>query len=346
MKILLLGLALAARLSAQEASTRAASTTTFTTWIVPWDKTAAENAGLSCFSELNPFVYAFAHDHSVKAVYPELLAYAPKTPGQLVIPVIVNDVFDKNGGMKMLKSPELLSSILNDGAKIEKHVAEIMATLPIDWIDGVEIDYERIPPGAWGQFNVFMRRLAQELHARGKRLHVDVEAGPAENGKAKEYWGELARHADSIKLMAYYQRGAWTGETGPGSSLAWIERTARRALEAVPAEKLSIALSLAGTEWELPYPRVAARRKVERLHYDKVLDLLGKRAGKRLWSEEEKAPYFDYEWKGAKRRLWYEDERSLAAKLEALRGAGVRAVALWYLGKRHPDLNTAGLCRR
>ncbi len=307
-------------------------------WIVPWDRADASGADFSCFSEINPFAFILDEAGAPKLAHPELML--ARAADRLVIPVVVNDVVDRRGRVEE-KSPAALDALL------ERGIEGIVAALPLDAVDGVELDFERVPIGAWPRYADFLDRLAAALHAKGKRLSIDVEAAPLfKRDGGRGTIGEAARAVDAVKVMAYYQRGSWTGEDGPGSSISWIEDVARRARAVVPREKLWVALSLAGSDWLLPEPRVASVRRVTRLHYGKVQALLAARAGKPGWSEREQAPFLDYEEDGRRHRLWYEDERSLAAKLDALRGAGIARAAIWYVGKKHPGFSTSAPCRR
>jgi spore germination protein YaaH len=315
-------------------------------WLVPWDEASPESLD-PCLRELNPFVFAFDGASQPFLAAPELLrrALARRGAGTRIVPVIVNDL--KDGRTTTPKSVELLTRTLNSDELVEKHVQALMTRVWSDEFDGLELDYERIPPALYDGFATLVERLAGELHARKKTLAVDVEVQPllARGQPAKDLWPRLAKSADAIKVMMYYERGAFSPEPGPGSSLPWFEKTARRAAELVPSDRLSLAISLAGTDWTLPYPRDPVQRRVQRLHYGEVVALMRKTGAEPSWSERWGAPSFEYESGGRRHVVWFEDARSIAAKAEAAGAAGA-GVGLWYLGRERPDLNKLGSCRR
>ncbi|MBI4375386.1 MAG: hypothetical protein HY549_02940 [Elusimicrobia bacterium] len=318
-------------------------------WVVPWDPVSlAPDSPLDCFDEINPFVFALDREHRVSLAYPKLAQALFKRgrPGQLNIPVVVNDVIDSGGKVLALKSISAVSLILASPQRISAHVAELVKAA--EGFDGIEVDYERVPYPLWGRYIRLLEELAVALHARGLRLHVDLEAGMLYGlGEpyARRYWPMLAAHADRVKLMCYYERGAYSDAVGPGNSLVWVERTASKALELIPAAKLSLALSLSGSDWQVPWPKIPGLRRMERLHYGRVLALADRHRSRIVWDHEKSSPYFTYTRKNTLHEVWFEDERSFYEKIKAVRTAGVQNVSLWYLGAKHPDLESLGLCR-
>lgn len=315
------------------------------TWLVPWDAYDAGEPGAACFGELNPFVYAFDESGRPKLLDGGLLrkTLERRPAGAKVVPVIVNDIVDGKNRMKDAKSIALLEKLLASDRAVDKHVKTLMSTVWSDEFDGLEIDYERIPPSLYPRFARLLEKLGAELHARGKYLAVDLEPAPIvkRGGPGPRWWPEFAKHADALKLMVYYETGSFSDAPGPGASLPWSRKIAEKALEAVPPGRLMLVFSLAGTEWPVPYSRGG---KVKRLHYKQVKALLDAQAASPSYDETLGAPKFAYAEGGASREVWFEDERSLKAKLELARSLGVRA-GLWYLGRAHPDLNSLGLCR-
>lgn len=319
------------------------------TWLVPWDYDLKRPEDLACFEELNPFVFAFDQAGRPKLLDAALLSksLAARPPGTKIVPVIVNDIVDSRGRMREAKSVELLTRLLNTDKLVDAHVAALMRDVWRDEFDGLEIDYERIPPQLYPRFDYFLQRLGAELKKRGKYLAVDVEPAPIvkRSGPGAQWWPRFARHADVLKLMVYYETGSFSEAPGPGASIPWARSVAAKALESVPKDRLMLVFSLAGTDWRLPYSRRDESRQVKRLHYRQVRDLLPAAADAPVYDESLGAPHFLYEDpSGAGHEVWYEDERSLSEKLRLAADLGVRA-GVWYLGKASPDLRSAGLCR-
>lgn len=316
-----------------------------TAWVAPWEPISSQ--GWECFSEINPFVFAFDSEDKIALPYAKFLAeaVAAKPPRALLVPTVVNDVFGKNAQRQTLKSVPLLVRLLKDDESINAHVDELLRlSAPYN---GLEIDYEKIPSHRWGEFATLIERLGQRLRERGKKLGVDLEPGPVMRGDpgVQGAWRRIGAAADRVSLMAYYQRGAFSDSPGPGNSLPWIETLARKTLELIPPDKLALAYSLAGTDWRLPHSANPLKRAVKRVHYRDVVALRQRTPIPVSFDEAESTPrlrYFDA--KGVEHELWFEDERSLKAKYELAAALGVSRVSLWYLAHPRPDLAAAGLC--
>jgi spore germination protein len=299
-------------------------------WVVPWDGPPVLPA--ACFNEVSPFAYSFSSGGETLPVKAGFIEESRKKlpPGALFIPAVVNDVLAEGGNKRGLKSVALLERLLRDPARRSAHAAELLALVDSNGYDGLEIDYERIPAGLWEPFLSFIKELAPELHKRGKKLHVDLEAGLlARRGRPEPtYWPELAEHADRLNLMMYYERGNFRGSPpgpGPGASLAWLRDIGKRAVGLLPPEKLSFAFSLAAQT----YP------KFSRIQYGKALELQDKHRASAERDEKLGSPFFRY----GSSEVWFEDDRSVAARMRLARELGVRQVSLWYIGARHPDLS-------
>ena len=306
-------------------------------WVVPWD--SADAAAGGCFDELNPFAFALSSAPALYLLYPDQIKEVSRLrrPGVLLVPVVVNDIYTA-GQPAELKSDRALSTLLSDPERIARHVAELTAAA--QEFDGLEIDYERIPPDRWAAYVDFIGRLAASLHKNGKKLYIDVEPKLL---RGKE-WTRLVSAADKIKVMAYYERGGAAASPGPGNSSAWVVETARQALRVVPAEKLVVALSLAGTDWAPPATDPASTWTAKRLNYGQVQDLLSK-SGAVVLRDAAGMPSFHAVRDGQEHEIWFEDEKSLGKKVRALRALGIKRIAFWYWGRKHPDAAALGLCR-
>ena len=310
--------------------------TGFSAWVVPWD---SAGAAAGCFDELNPFAFALSSAPAPVLAFPKLMkdVLRRRRRGDLVVPVVVNDVYSE-GNEAELKSDRALSVLLSDSGRTARHVAELEAAA--QGYDGLEIDYERIPPDLWRPYTEFVERLGASLHKHGKRLYIDLEPRLL---RSKD-WARLVRAADRIKVMAYYERGGDAARPGPGNSAAWVVETARLALRVVPPEKLVIAVSLAGTDWAPSAPGGPSSWTAKRLNYGQVMDLRSK-SGAKVSRDASNVPYFHAVRDGRDDEIWFEDARSLKVKIRALQALGIKRIAFWYWGRKHPDAGALGLCR-
>jgi spore germination protein YaaH len=314
-------------------------------WVSPFD--AFSSVDWDCFDEIGVFAMAFDAKQEIFTAYPKLLeqSAAAKPARVPLVPVMVNDVWNSTqDDVQTLKSLPVLAHWLGDAKRLDRHVDDLAkAAAPYD---GIELDYEHVPDHLWGAYVELIEKLADKLHAQGKILGVDVESGPlySKGGAvARRHWRRLGAAADKVKIMCYYERGEFSSGVGPGSSTEFVSETGRRALAILPADKISLALSLAATDWQVPLPVLQARRHAARLHFRKARELMIQTGAQPLWDDALGAPYFKYEQDGQKHEVWYEDEKTLGAKIAAARKLGV-GVSLWYLGAERPDLRAMGLC--
>ena len=309
-------------------------------WLVPWDEA---DDGVECFDELHPFAFAFSTSPAAAALpHPEFLRQAERfrRPGLQMIPVIVNDVYE-GGRLKTLKSDRALRALLMDKAAVSRHVDALVGAA--EDFDGIEVDYERVPLRCWWRFADFIEILGRALHARGKKLYVDLEPPRFYRPDlARRFGPRLAAAADQLVVMAYYERGSFALRPGPGVSLDWALRVARWAQGFIPPEKLTVALSSAGTDWSPVFPGPIAPWRGRRLHYAQGLDRLAQSRGKLERADASSPPRFTISIHGRTHEFRLEDEISLRAKIFALRAIGVRRIGLWYWGRRHPDFKTLG----
>jgi spore germination protein len=309
----------------------------YSAWLVPWD--AADAAAGACFEELNPFVYALSPAGALTLVSPDLLKASARRRGEgaLIVPVVVNDVI-ADGKTVELKSDRALRLILTEYTTAARQIEELSAAAQ-DY-DGIEIDYERIPPDLLGAYAEYTGNLGAALHKRGKRLYIDVEPKLLRN---KEM-AKLVGAADRIKVMAYYERGVVAAQPGAANSKAWVVDTARLAARVVPLQKLVVAVSLAGTDWAPPTAEAPAFWTAKRLSYGQALELRSKAAGD-IRRDESSVPSFSVLRDGREHQIWYEDEKSLGEKIQALHWLGIKRIAFWYWGRQHPDADVLGVCR-
>ena len=302
------------------------------------ESSASFKGNVSYFSEVNPFIYAFNNDGAViKAKgftlreYKELISVARKNNVR-VIPTVVNDVFESNGGPgNILKDSKLLHSLLGEDISIQKHIEDIFVAVALEEADGIEIDYEGLGSEDRNGFIKFIKLLSEKLHGRSKLLNVVLPAGDfygARTSFSKQQLRLIGDYADSVKIMCYNLHGPFNGP-GPLSTPRWIEKILKEALANIPREKISIAIALQGFEW--------SQDKVNRLTYRKIMQLIEKYRPY-LRRSSDGVPYFVYYRDGKKCSVWFEDAKSLIRKINAVRMAGINKIAFWRIGGEDQNL--------
>jgi spore germination protein YaaH len=229
---------------------------------------------------------------------------------------------------------DLVAGLLANPTTAAAHRELLVRTAVDNRWDGLDIDYESLPPTAGHMFTNFLADLRDDLHAEGLTLTVAVPARVSD----RDAWGlaysyqVLGEVADQVRLMAYDH--SWAGSAaGPVAPLAWVQDVVTYAQQRVPDEKLMLGLATYGYDW--------AGGKGTSLQATQAVELAGRVGATPTWDAGAAAWTFSYAQDGQQHTVWYEDARSLAAKQQVAIDEELRGVAIWSLGGEDPELWTS-----
>lgn len=218
-----------------------------TAWIPPWDGNALTSIQTNggAVNEANPVWYSWNADGTiVKNWNAENQTWRAAMTGATLIPTIqnvVNKSFSASAVETMLSTP----------ASREAHATAIFQLVANAGLDGIDVDYERIPATSKANFSAFVSTLGGKLHGIGKKLSVTVYAKTSDvswNGAGGEDWGAIAGVADSVKIMAYDYHYSGS-DPGPIAPLDWLDKVVTYAEGVIPASKIIVGLPLYGYDW-------------------------------------------------------------------------------------------------
>ncbi|MCL2800871.1 MAG: glycosyl hydrolase family 18 protein [Treponema sp.] len=190
--------------------------------------------------------------------------------------------------------------------------------------DGLNIDFENIPPRSGEPFLSFLRELKEGLppnkilsvclYGRTRTLQNDVYD-----------YTKIAPLADKIFVMAYDEH--WGGgPAGPVSTIRWCRSAAEYSLRTVGAEKLVMGIPFYGRAWaNQNHHRALIFSTTERLinTYNATV------------RRENGTPTFDYNVTiGVK--VYYEDEYSISARMVMYKSMGINSIGFWRIGQETP----------
>ena len=193
--------------------------------------------------------------------------------------------------------------------------------------DGLNIDFENIPPRSGEAFLSFLRELKAglpkekifsiALYARTKTLTNDVYD-----------YEKIKPLVDKIFIMAYDEH--WTrSEPGPIASLKWCRNVAEYSLRVIGDEKLIMGIPFYGRAWEDKNHHVALLYSST----EKLIETYKVREIRR----ENGIPTFDYVANlGVK--VYFEDEHSLSTRMEMYKSMKVKAIGFWRIGQETPKV--------
>jgi spore germination protein YaaH len=248
-------------------------------------------------------------------------------PDVRVVPTVQNYL---DGGWQ----GPLVAGLLSDPAKADAHrEALVKAAVDNGW-DGLDIDYESLPPTAGPVFTDFLTKLRDDLHANDMELTVAVPARVNDTddwGLAYSY-KVLGQIADQVRIMTYDH--SWSGsDAGPVAPLDWVKSVAHYSAQRIPKDKLMLGLATYGYDW--------VGEKGTNLQATNAVELARRVGATPQWDASAAAWAFRYEQDGQQHTVWYEDARSLAAKQQVAVDQGLRGVAIWALGGEDPAVWTA-----
>ncbi|MCL2759692.1 MAG: glycosyl hydrolase family 18 protein, partial [Treponema sp.] len=193
--------------------------------------------------------------------------------------------------------------------------------------DGLNIDFENIPPRSGEAFLSFLQELRAGLpkekifsvclYARHRALTNDVYD-----------YEKIAPLADKIFVMAYDEH--WGGgPAGPVASLRFCRSVAAHSLRTIGTEKLVMGIPFYGRAWvDQNHHRALVYSTTERIiNTHNVTEI----------RRENGIPTFNYTANvGVK--VYFEDEYSVSSRLEMYKSMGINAIGFWRIGQETPKV--------
>ncbi|SNT06828.1 Glycosyl hydrolases family 18 [Geodermatophilus pulveris] len=302
-------------------------------WLPVWDQRAPASLGVALdeggLTEVSPTWASVRPDGSLAVTppAPEVLDRLAAEDGVRVIPAVQNFADGAWQG-------EAVARLLADPVAAADHRRALVDLALAHGWDGVDVDYEGLPPLAGPVFTQFLRALREDLHAHGLQLSVAVPARDAEEvPHALAYsYRLIGQIADQVRLMTYDH--AWSGSpAGPVAPTGWVEDVVDHAVRWVPRDKLMLGLATYGYDW------VGDRGST--LQATDAVALADRVGAVPRWDDAAGACTFGYAEGGVQHTVWYEDARSLARKQQVAVTAGLRGIAIWQLGGEDPQVWTS-----
>ena len=264
-----------------------------------------------------PFWYRATADGTLETKESQLVYDTAKQSGLKVFPLVTN----KSGATdNILGDPAIRSKVINNIEKIVKEKP----------YDGVNIDFELLPPKHKDNLNAFMAELYPRLKALNKTVVISIfpKIDVAEDVSGAYDYGTLAKNSDFLQIMLYDRHWS-TSEPGAVAPIDWYEKNLKYAVEqAGGPNKVIAGISAYGYDW--PKGNAAA----ETIKYADAIVLAKKHGVEILYDETVQAPHFKY----TDHEVWFENSKSTDAKLEIVKKYNVPGIAIWRLGQEQPEI--------
>lgn len=185
---------------------------------------------------------------------------------------------------------------------------------------GLDIDFEYVNAEDAGDYQNFLRRATERLHAAGYFVNVDLapktsatQAGLLYESHDYEAIGALA---DTVLLMTY----EWGYTYGPPMAVAplnQVRRVVEYGVSAIPSEKIMMGLPNYGYDWILPFQRGITRATAIGNQY--AVEIAQRNRVPIDFDEAAQSPTFQYTGTaGQPHVVWFEDARSMEGKFNLI----------------------------
>ena len=223
---------------------------------------------------------------------------------------------------------ETTSKILNNYLQREEMIEKIVdLALQYD-LDGINVDFEYINMSDKDVFSRFIIELAPRLREHGIVTSVDVTAPDGSENWSLCYDRDLlAKEADYLVFMAYDQYGKSSTSAGTTAGADWVEANIKKFLkqEDVPKEKIILGIPLYTRLWRTDANGKLTSSVINMNQIDSKIP----NDAQRVWDEEKKQYYVEYESEKYKYQMWIEDEKSIKEKLNLIPKYELAGGAFW-----------------
>ena len=200
---------------------------------------------------------------------------------------------------------------------------------------GLMIDFESFPESAQKGYVALLQELSGDLHGRGMKLYVTVQA------HNNEYdYPAIAAAVDGVVLMNYDEH--YPGAvSGPVSSQDWFVQNLTFAKNVIPQDKIICAIANYGYDWVLK-PKNGKLPPEAHDHTVSVQDAwLAARDSEEDVNFDDDAmnPHFSYlDEHSLRHDIWFLDAVTALNHMRAAQNLGIQTFALWRLGSEDRSL--------
>ena len=264
---------------------------------------------------VGPFWYRATKDGSLETKDSQEVYDAAKGLGLKMYPLITN----KTGAT---------DAVLGDAATRSKVIDNIVKLVQEKQYDGINIDFELLPPKQRDNLTAFMAELYPKMQAINKTLIISVfpQVDVAKDVSGAYNYPELAKNTDFQQIMTYDNHWS-TSAPGAIAPIDWYEKNIKYAIDNCGGpHKVIIGVSAYGYDW--------VGKKGETITYVDAITRAEQNGAKITYDDAAQAPHFKYN----NHEVWFENDKSTAAKLDIVAKYNPAGIALWRLGQEQPEI--------
>lgn len=234
-------------------------------------------------------------------------------------------------------SPDMkIGNVLGYTSRRQKLAKNLIAEAIRYSLDGINIDFENVKEASGEDFVQFIRELG--VMCRNNGIVLSVDNYPVRDYNQYYNRTEQAAVADYVITMAYDEYYAGSEEAGPVSSLSYVQDSAAKVLEQVPAEQVIVALPFYSRHWQETTKGGKAKLSSEACSMRYAKQLVEESGKRTVWDDVAGMNYLEYTSGKVLHKMWVEDINSLELKVQAVTDKKVAGVAFWKLGLENSDV--------
>lgn len=253
-----------------------------------------------------------------------VMAYRYKTAPVMLLSSITEDGnFSGQRASLLFRSTELQDKVLDNIVIVMREKGYL----------GLDIDFEYVAPGNAGDFQNFLRRAVERMHAEGYFVNVDLAPKTSASQAGLLYeahdYAAIGALADTVLLMTY----EWGYTYGPPMAVAplnSVRRVVEYGVSEIPPEKIMMGLPNYGYDWILPFERGITRATAIGNEY--AVEIAQRYGVPIQFDESAQSPTFTYQRRTAQEHVvWFEDVHSMQEKFNLIDEFSLRGGGYWNL---------------
>ncbi len=238
------------------------------------------------------------------------------------------------------ENSKITTSILTDTKKRDKIILNLLKTCKEFDLDGINIDFERVPQDYIEFYLQFLRELTPILRSNGIIVSVDTFVP----SQWSLYYNrrEIGRVVDYVCVMTYDEYTSASKKSGPNASIGFVENGLKDTIAEIPSDKVIMSIPFFVRVWseteniDEDSDEKNVNVSVRSVGMNYAYNIFSEEGVNFKWLDDKGCYYGEFEKteKGKKVicKTWLEDFRSLEEKLKLVKKYDIAGVSEWSRG--------------
>ena len=276
---------------------------------------------------ITSFTYGINEDGSLIAVEDNDIISLAKIYG--VSPLMHLSTLTNEG----VFSNELAGRILTNPALQEIIAENVLNEIKLKGYDGLDIDFEFLPPENKNEYAKFVTMLREKLNKEGYIVIVALAPKTSSDQKGILYEGhdyEKLGKAANLSFVMTYEWGYTYGPPMAVSPIESVKNVLDYAVSEINPEKILMGIPSYGYNWTLPY--IKGDSMAISISTNEAIETALKYKSDIYFDTFSKTPYFYYtDEEDRIHNVWFEDALSIYEKLKLIYEYNIAGCGYWNL---------------